>query len=499
MISRIGAGVLVLVGAAAQAHAADINRSWGVVFSADYNSNIGLRSFDEQSGTILRVSPFYTLQRSAARANTTFTYAPQVVFYPQGTYKNQFWQYLSARSNIEVVKNNFFLDVYATANPNIISPDRPVGGLTGIDSTNPNNLSQTFVAGITPTLRFRMKDYATVNISPGLNYVYNSEGTIGNYGGTNTSISIASGPYFTRMPWSLSYSGSLLNNQDNYNFQTITGMVSYTFNRKWAAYLNLVYDNNSYQSNSSTSGLGWQTGMTWTPTARTSFKAGYGHRYFGSWPTLAFSHRSKRTAWSASWESTVYNARQELLGQQIFPVVDAFGNPIANPVTENQVLLQAGSPALINTVYVNNNFSGTVTTDWRRTPASLNFNYYERKYQDLPLNTTDYTVYGTIARHLSPRTSVNLSVQWWDHSEDRVDAINYTQKVAAVWLQRNVTRNLSSRLGYSYTRRSSNDPLNEYENNQIFLAIVLSPSGQGRGAATGSAGLNLGTPGGLGR
>ncbi|MGA7980410.1 MAG: TIGR03016 family PEP-CTERM system-associated outer membrane protein [Chromatiaceae bacterium] len=496
MISRIGAGVLLLLGLAVQAPAAEIKRNWGVILSADYNSNLGLRSVDEQSGTVLRVSPFYTVQRAGARAKTTFTYAPQVVFYPQGTYDNQVWQYLSARSNIEVVKNNFFLDVYATANPNTISPDRPIGGLTGISDTNPNNLSQTFTAGITPRLTLRVKDYANVNISPGINYVYNSEGTTDNYGGTNTRASVSSGTYFSRMPWSLTYSANLLNNQGNDNFQSTTGRVGYIFNRKWQVYLRLIYDNNSYQSTSSTSGLGWQAGVTWTPTARTSITAGYGDRYFGAWPTLSLSHRARHTAWTARWESTVYNARQELLGQQIFPVTDAFGNPIQNPVTQDQVLLQAGSPALTNAVYVNNNFSATVSTNWRRTPASLNFNYYQRKYQDQPLNTDDYTVYGRIGRNLSARTSLNLSLQWWDHSEQRTDAVDYTQKVAAVWLQRTITQNLSSRLGYSYTKRTSSDPLNEYDNNQIFLAIVLTPGGQGGGGAVrGGAGLNIGSPG----
>jgi uncharacterized protein (PEP-CTERM system associated) len=497
MMSRISASILLLVGATVPAYAQDFTPSWGMGVTATYDSNIGLSSFNEQGGMVLQVSPYYTLQRSGGRASTTFTYAPQAVIYPDGTYPDQFWQYLSASSNIEVVKNNFFLNVYATAQPNIVNPRQPVGGLSGITTTNPNNLSQTFVAGITPTLQFRMKDYAQVNISPGLNFVYNSRGDVGNYGATNTSVSIASGGYFSRTPWSLTYSGSFLNNQQNNRFQSTTGTVSYVFNQKWRAYLTLVYDNNSYLSTSSTNGLGWQTGLSWTPTTRTSITAGYGDRYYGAWPTLTLSHQSGHTAWSASWTSTVQNVRQQQLNQQLFPVTDAFGNPVLNPVTEQQLLLPIGTPALINSVYVSNNLSASVSTNWTRTPASLNVNYYRTKYQDLGLDTDDYTIYGTIGRNVSRRTSLNLSVQWWEHTEQNVSPVNYTQKVASVWMQHNITRYLSSQLGYTFIKRSANNPFDQYNDNQIFLEFMFSRGGGGGTAPTGGrAGLGVGGSGG---
>jgi uncharacterized protein (PEP-CTERM system associated) len=499
MLSRISAGILLLIGATVPAYAQDFTPSWGMGVTATYDTNIGLSSFNEQSGMVLQVSPYYTLQRSGGRASTTFTYAPQAVIYPDGTYPDQFWQYLSASSNIEVIRRFFSLNVYAAAQPNIVNPRQAVGGLSGVTNTNPNNLSQTFVFGITPTFTFSVgpRRYATVSISPGINYAYNSRGDVGNYGATNSSISITSGPYFSRMPWSLTYSGSFLNNQQNNRFQSTTGTVSYVFNQKWRAYLNLIYDNNSYRSTSSTSGLGWQAGLSWTPTTRTSITAGYGDRYYGAWPTLTLTHQSGHTAWSASWTSTVQNVRQQQLNQQLFPVTDAFGNPVLNPVTQQQLLLPIGTPALINSVYESNNLSARVSTNWTRTPASLSVNYYQTKYQDLALDTDDYTIYGTIGRDISRRTSLNLSVQWWEHIEQNVSPVNYTQKLASVYIQHNITRHLSSQLGYTFTKRSANNPLDQYDDNQVFLTFVFSRGGGTGTASTGGrAGLGVGGPGG---
>jgi uncharacterized protein (PEP-CTERM system associated) len=58
-------------------------------------------------------------------------------------------------------------------------------------------------------------------------------------------------------------------------------------------------------------GWGWSAGFDWTPSPRTRLSVSGGERFYGDYYSLDFTHRTRLTAWSASYSQTVTTTRSE--------------------------------------------------------------------------------------------------------------------------------------------------------------------------------------------
>jgi len=407
---------------------------------------------------VLQASASVYATRRGGRANVRFAYSPRLRYYLSGTQNSRVDHRLNANGRVELIENYFFLSANASATQRLINPQDNVG----FDNiSNPDAFTQTWAFSVVPDIRFPIRggDFATVRVRPGVNYTVTGNSASGggrvNTGGRTTRVDIRSGRFFTRFRWNLNYRNDIWDVNSDDGFGRADGTLRYDFNRQYAVSLTLGYDEGRYRTNQDSSGFRWRSTVYWNPTIRTSLSLGVGEAFYGDDWELRFRHRHKQTIFDASYYVNVEDARQSILDQEVIPLVDEFGNEIENPFTGEPILIVVGTPALIEDVYVQQTFRAGMSTRRGRTNGNLQLRYYDRNYQTLELDTQDATLDFNLGRRLTPRTSGNLNVRYWKHTEEATDANDYDQYSARLSLSYRISQKITSSIGYRYSTRNS--------------------------------------------
>lgn len=389
---------------------ADWKTSAQLALEGTYSDNLFLDKTDKVGDFFLDITPGIVITGKGNRLNLDLAYSPQYLHYLTVSSEDQLNHRLQANAQTEIYKDHLFFDASVTANQELIDSFGPSGG----DATNPTgNLQTTYTYSLAPSYKNnRFGRHAELNVSFVNDGVFYSEEGDNSIAYTS-QIELLSGPSLGALQLGMIAEDEHIEYEDSPTdrFTSLMGSAGYQYNNRWRIDGLAGYEDNNYPSLTATSGTQWEIAGTWTPNARTSLKLGTGYRYFGWTPVLEFSHKRKRSVWTASYTRDITSARNARGQLNVFEFENAFGEPVV-PETGDTLNVPVGQAPPTSSTYISNNFQTGYTLQTRRSTVGASIRYelreYEGSLQDEASAST--TLYWT--RRLTGLTSTNVSLGW---------------------------------------------------------------------------------------
>ncbi len=468
----------VMLAVPLSAFGANWSKSIGASLRQIYTDNTRLTDNDEDSEWTTAVSPGISLLGEGARLTLDFNYGFNFNYHTGADRSSSANHRMQAEANAELADQWLFMDGRSTYTQTLIDQFGRSGGDT---TSNSGNTENTFTWEVSPHTRHRLGGYATGATRLRFNEVRNS--TSSDSRGIAVNAVLESGRYFPDLPWSLSYRylkdfawGS---SGQSARRHIVNGSVRYSFNRIWQVHGGVGREWNSFETDrSDDDGMRWDASLTWTPSERTELRVGYSDRFYGSHPTLDFSHRSRRSIWTASYFKSLTNSRQRRLENDAYQTQDAFGDRILDPVTGDP---QEVTPDLGDSngeIFVNQVFRMGYTFQSRRTSLSLNIRRSEKRYAESSRDSTTTLTGLTLRRSLSGVTSANVRLAWERFSDDdnpqQAENREHDTWTAGLGLTHSLTQQTNVGLDYRFRHRDSDVRDDDYTENRISLFLATS-------------------------
>lgn len=457
--------VAVLAAANGPIMAADWNASRQLTVRGSYTDNLKLEDSDTEDAFFVEFVPGIVFTGRGRRLELDLAYSLQYINYLVSDESDRFNNRLQANGRAELYKDHLFLDTRISVRQNLIDPLGPAGG----DAANvTDNLQTTASYSIAPSYINRFGGYATFAVrfvNDGVLYEEEGDGSIG-YG---TSVELLSGPRFGNLSWGVIGDYRLVQYEDSPDdrFRSIAGLLGYELNERWRVDGSVGYDDDEFESFSETSGEFWTASLTWTPTPRTSLRLGTGERYFGSVPTMDFSHRWKRSVLTASYVRDRATARTDRLESDVFVFEDAFGEPII-PETGVSEDVPVDSARPTSSVFISDRFRATYTIATRRSTVGGAVGYTMREYEDSNDETTTWTARLFGSRRLTGLTTARIGLSWDRREETDAPGTDEEERMDTTF-DVGLSRRLSPRsnIDFGYRFRDGDD----YTENRITAAF----------------------------
>lgn len=459
---------------------------------AELTDNVGQApDSSKESALILGVTPGFSLNyKGSSRLKAALNYSLTGVerFEEKSGNSNDLNHALSGVANAEIVENTFFIDGQANVSQVLTS----LLGAPGNGTLNTGNLTTVGTYSISPYLTKRFGTFASgiVRYTTGGALFQNS--AISNLNSNTLQASLNSGPRFNDLSWGLNYSLRDTQVQDDgtNQFEHYDATLGYGLTRHIRVFGSLGYDNDDFATSSSVSGRSWTAGLGWSPTRLTSLDASIGDTYFGRTYGFNLSHRTRYSAWTASYKEGTSDISQLLLNTTPFLAwscnggVIAFTNTILPPAGQTGCvpidIAKAGSVpiGLASGVFISKTLQGGVVWSKALTTLALNVFDVRRIFEQITGFPEDETrgVTATYGYRLAPLTTLNASLGYTNNlvptglsglTSNRDDKIY----VASFGLTRQFQPKLLGSLTYRYTTRHSNDSASDFNENNLTALV----------------------------
>ncbi|HHW76904.1 MAG TPA: TIGR03016 family PEP-CTERM system-associated outer membrane protein [Xanthomonadaceae bacterium] len=319
-------------------------------------------------------------------------------------------------------------------------------------------------------------------------------------------LNLANGRRSDRLQWTLDYfyqrqeqdeesTTDVTDNGDDRR-ESVVGQLNYRLNRRWALLAEAGYEDNQVADfENSRDGAYWGLGAMWSPNRFVELKGLYGPdlnemalRWNPSvrtnleisrrdqdvgvdpgvrWQGL-FSHRTRRSTWSASYIDEVTN-NQQLLGSGLLGV-GPDGQPL--PLDEQgQVVLDEGPFGLSDRNFRRKRFDAGVI--YRRGPTGLLVSVFneDREGQDPASDESTQGASALWTWRFAPRTASFLGAGWGhdDLSEDRQN--DYW--VSIIGLARVFTPDSGGLISYRYYRNDADPAEQGFRENRFNIRFNM--------------------------
>jgi uncharacterized protein (PEP-CTERM system associated) len=416
--------------------AADAAGSWRgsarVSTNFIWSDNLFLSNSGPESGAVVQIFPSISASRPGNRVQASINYGPSALIYPSDSELNNIQHVGQASLRTEPIERYFFLDFTARANQQLVNP-RVNSGFDAVG--NPNAFDQVASFEIRPRFRLPVFDgrFATVRFDPGIGAVArwstDNRRDGASTGVSDSTLSINSGPWFNRVPWSLTWRRRVFDTDTGEGWGNFSSRVGYIFSSKYRADLTLGYDAADLTgTDQEDRGVRWEISLRWTPKRTTSFEFGTGDAFYGNTYRLNASHRHKRWALNARYRITIETFASEIFEQQVVPLEDEFGDPIPDPITGEGVLATVvTTPIRRDETFLRDQLNLSAAYSKGRNTARLSWSVTRRDYSESDLDTLDNDMRVTFTRRLSQRLSASAELRLLRHEEEQTDAFDYFQ------------------------------------------------------------------------
>lgn len=326
-----------------------------------YTDNLRLApKGSEESDFVTEISPGVSISGQGSRLQVSADYVLTYRAYAENASANGHQNSLRSNALLDVWDRKLFLQGSASIAQQNLSP-LGVASASNINLTP--NRTEVRQASLSPYWVSRLGTFASLQAryswiqyeSSGVTQVLDTE-TQG------VQITVASGPEFSDLGWSLSFSQQQIDSSSGQftrrDLESTTANVRY---RVWPTLFvlgTLGRDHNTYGSaRGSTGGDFYSLGLEWAPSVRTHVRGELGERYFGNTASFNAEHRTRLTSWQLTYSEQIIATP----GQFILPVsldttatVDRlFQAQFPDPIERQQIvqayILQNGLPSSLAT------------------------------------------------------------------------------------------------------------------------------------------------------
>jgi uncharacterized protein (PEP-CTERM system associated) len=345
-----------------------------------WSNNINLApSGQERSDLVTSLVPTLSISESGARTRLNGNISVPVLFYAKSSGENTVQPAADVTGSYEIIPRFFFLEGQATVSQQYLSPfgARPVSNV---------NITQNRYTGQS----YRLTPYVKGNATGDLTYELRDDNIWTKAGNGNDPVLTSSTAGYsnqasgrvTKQPtplgWGLDYTRSALHFGSQNTLVTQIGHVQIIdrVDPQLEIYASAGYETSDNLA-TDYSGITYGAGATWHPTERTTAKANWEHRFFGSAYLLDLEHRRPLSVWSiqASRDLTSYPQQFATLagGLETAPLVNQlFLSLIPDPVERqravDQFIRERGLPSTLsgpvnlfsNQFYLQENASASV-------------------------------------------------------------------------------------------------------------------------------------------
>lgn len=358
VVRRWGNFTVLLVLTSANSLAANWSVSTDITAREIYTDNASLTTAEPRKADfITELTPGITVDGVGPRLNATLRYSPSAIYYARGNGRSQLVNRLTGFGRLEAIENFFFVDAIGNIQQNFLSP---FAARPGEDVTATPNRLETRTLGVSPFVRGQVRGAVAYELRNRNTWTTTDNPTVRKVHTTQWRGRIA-GPV-QLFGWAFEFEDDKIRNQQD--------LVSRP-DQKATLYRGRLYfqpdaglrlfvsggreENNYAQQQQKRSYKIYGAGANWRPSPRTEADVEWEHRFFGPAPQARFTHRTRLTAWEASYTRSWTTFQQELLGLRpgdTAALLDSiFAARIADPVQRRtaveEFMRTTGTPPLL--------------------------------------------------------------------------------------------------------------------------------------------------------
>jgi hypothetical protein len=447
--------VVILAATTARAAEWDIRPRIGV--QETYSSNITLAPpGEEESDFVTQINPGIAVEADGRRLDFRLNYRLQSLFYAEHSKENRTYQQLSTDLNAEIVRDTFFIDTGAEVGQQAVTT---LGAFSFDNVAITDNRTTVGRWFVTPNFSHQFGNAAIGQLSYTYSEVKYDEQDVAVNLSDSTSqrvfMSLSDVPDTTDVGWSVFY------DYDEVDYQVVgdqtfeQGRAELRYPEAAAAKLIAqgIYENYSVPGPDPAEGTGWLLGIGWTPSARTNLEILGGERFFGDAYYLNFSHRTRRTNWTARCNQEVTTTQRIVSGDLTLPLLTPGGDPVLDD-QGNPLFVEVPATTLVPETFLIKGCGAGVSVTTAKSEAYVSLTVTRRDYRD---DRADEQV-GTLGAGwdwtFAPRTTFGLRAQFFRQgpvdSSDQTDTWRLTAGA-----QREFARDSRFFGGVSYLDRPS--------------------------------------------
>ncbi|WP_412851843.1 TIGR03016 family PEP-CTERM system-associated outer membrane protein [Ectothiorhodospira shaposhnikovii] len=446
----LGSLVLVHVGAAAQAGSWDFTPRVSV--SQTYTDNVNLvpRSEDKESDSVSQLNTGFSLQRSGGRTDLSLGYNLQSLAYWEDDGRNTVYHQFAGTSTTTLIRETLFLDASASYGQQLRDSRDGFAG----DNISTTDRSDVARYSVSPYWRQGFGSFATGELRYAWDKVDYQSGGITSNNSENQRIqaTLNSGPRFTTVGWTLSYSWdeSTYDDGTDVTLESLEALVRLNLSPQFSVYAAGGDERNRYNRAAEAADPDdtfWRAGFTWLPGPRTSLDAFYGERFFDDTYGLTFSHRFRHATWQVNYSESITSLARANAANGGGNLPDDTDTYISKRLT----ISASGQRSKLS-------WGGAASRE-------------ERLYQTEGRGDEDISsVSANLGWRVAPRTQATLSSQWQRSDYDRDSRKDDLWNVG-LGLSRTLGANTSAAIEYRYQERDSNQDDFDYQENRVTATL----------------------------
>lgn len=347
LVLPIAAPATVLALLISPACRAEIKIQTTVDLRETYSDNAALSASGEGRGQfITELTPSLRLYANSPRVKGSLRMTEHLFAYSgersDGTNRSQFQ--LQGDVHARLAGDFLFMDGTAMIGQQSVSAFGPQANANSYSSANRARISTW---SISPYLRHRFGRSADTELRVTHDSLASGAVGFGDSTANAVAFSASNADQTRRVGWNLrasrqdvSFSQGAQTKTHEENFLAGTYLRA---NERFRLNFTGGYDSYSFDSKGTpNSGRSFSAGATWTPSSRTAIEASAGRRYYGPSYYLNATHRSRRTAWVASYSDAVTNTRSQMLIPKFIDTAglldSLFISSIPDPVARRQAV-----------------------------------------------------------------------------------------------------------------------------------------------------------------
>ncbi len=466
-----------------------------------FTDNINLTNINQESALTTDLSPGLSINGNSAISSFDFNYKLQAQYNAGGTSGIDLNNQLQMNTLYTLVENRLFIDSSSSISQQNVSNRR----ITNSNVSGGNNSTNVSTFRLSPSWTPHFKNYADGDFRVSYDRV-TTDGGNSSLSDSNTytqNFNLTSGSYFSYVSWLLSFNNSNRRNEGGVDIDTQSSLaeIRYAIGSEFTFFANLQQSSNSFLSNSNNNnnGIAYTFGARWQPSHRFALDVGLGNNYFVTveispfrrlrWKTTytkkdiglntgdvwnsQLDYSTKRSVWSFSYSEDTTTTQQLLLNQQVFTLVDQFGNPQSNVVTNQSPGFNQNLPSLTDEVFVVK--TANLSVSYRTGRSNVSASIF-RTIRDFEQSLTEEEVTGVSGSwnwNYFKRTNFTISSSWQQTESNGASAFSDQLFNLSVAVTRNIFSRLNGSIIYRYVDQNSDDDLNTYTENRISASLTL--------------------------